>query len=447
MKIIVPRPLKRLYNAFYRGPDWIDMTPYIRFYKYRSPTLFFIAWVYAFYIRFFTVPGRIFFITSLVVFAYNLTLLDTPIRLLSFLVFGMIATDLVWGFVFRPKIKAVKNLPERCRAGYTFNIEYKIVNKRRIPAFNITMDDLQLPKALSFKNSPASISYLSGKSERRLRTQIKVSQRGKYFIHAPIAATAFPFGIFRWTCRDSRKGQILNVYPNYSKLNIFELPTSSKFQKEGTNNISNIGESLDFHACRDYRSGDNPKHIHWMSSARLNKLIVREFQQEFLNRTALIIDTYTPKPSKWDVFFMRQKKDMRLEACLSLTVSIIDYLNNSDSVVDIFAAGPDVFHFQTGRHLYNFEKILDIVAGIKANHSHPILDLSPTVMNEMVEIGSAIILLLNWDDEREKLVKRILSEGIDIKIIFLGNENKVPEIQNLKYVHPDDVINGNIKKL
>ena len=55
---------------------------------------------------------------------------------------------------------------------------------------------------------------------------------------------------------------------------------------------SSVGESEEFVSLRDYRRGDPMRHIHWKSWAKTGKPIVKEFQDEFFVRHALILDTF-----------------------------------------------------------------------------------------------------------------------------------------------------------
>ena len=45
-------------------------------------------------------------------------------------------------------------------------------------------------------------------------------------------------------------------------------------------------------SLRDYRPGDPLQRIHWKSFARTGDPVVREYQDEFFERHALILDTF-----------------------------------------------------------------------------------------------------------------------------------------------------------
>ena len=63
--------------------------------------------------------------------------------------------------------------------------------------------------------------------------------------------------------------------------------------------------------------------------------MVKEYQEEYFSRIALVLDTFVPR---------RPRRDERrsFEAAISVLASIADHFSRTENVVDIFAAGPDV---------------------------------------------------------------------------------------------------------
>ena len=59
---------------------------------------------------------------------------------------------------------------------------------------------------------------------------------------------------------------------------------------------ANIGHSDEFVSLRDYRRGDPVRHIHWRSWAKTGMPIVKEFEDEFFVRHALVLDTFSDEP-------------------------------------------------------------------------------------------------------------------------------------------------------
>jgi len=440
---------RKISKRFYAGPDWIDLPSYLTHKNsaYKSPTLILLAWGYAFYVRILTIPGRMIISSVFLVLLYSAIIIDSPIRLFAFVLIGVLSVDIITGYIFRPKLKITRLTPDRTRAGNAIKVEYRIKNLRSTPTWNLHIDPIHQQEWLKLEADIASLDLIKGKSSSKIIAYLQSDKRGEYILKPSFVSSAFPFGITKWSCRNNTS-QKINVYPRYETLNSLKLPLNTRFQKEGSSLVSNVGESLEFHACRDFRTGDNTKHIHWPTTARSGEIIVREFQEEYLCRIALIIDTYIPRTNKF--FTIREKKYFpNFEATLSLTAALAHYLAQGDYIVDIFAAGPNVYHFKGGRSLAQLDQILDILASIEPNRKEPITKLKQAVIDGIASIGSAMLLLLKWDKSRQKLVEQLQIHGVSLKIIIITDNrntlNDVPE--NAQVFTADEIFKGHVRDL
>jgi uncharacterized protein (DUF58 family) len=415
-------------------------------YKYRSRTLLSLFWIYGYYVRWFTVHGRMLITVLLLSLFYNLFSIDNPVRLLTFSMLAIFLIDFSLGFIFKPKIQISRKLPERVRAGSATRLSYDVTNKRRLPAWNVAIDSNLGRQGLKYVKEEASVDCLPGKAEVNMHSYIYAERRGRYELPVPIIDSAFPFCILKWSCRGNDSQQLI-VYPSYKKLISLDLPIGKRYQPNGPTMISKVGESMDFLGCREFRTGDDPRHIHWPSSARTGELVVREFQEDRLSRIALIVDTFIPHEKKLRNFIGIKTVSHEFEATISLTAALADFLSNGDYIIDIFAAGPDVYHFQGGRSLAYFDNILDILACLEPNRKEPIKRLSPTVMEEVSGIGSTVLVMMGWDKERENLAKELQNSGVATKIIIVTKNKNFKIDRNAEILDPEDVFKGKIRKL
>ena len=81
---------------------------------------------------------------------------------------------------------------------------------------------------------------------------------------------------------------------------------------------------------RDYRPGDPLRRIHWRSWAKTDKPIVKEYQDEFFVRHALILDTFQ-KEAYGDVF----------EEAISVAASFACTMGTQDSLLDLMFIGTE----------------------------------------------------------------------------------------------------------
>jgi uncharacterized protein (DUF58 family) len=81
------------------------------------------------------------------------------------------------------------------------------------------------------------------------------------------------------------------VYPNFAAIARYAwLAGDRRLQEIGIKTHRQRGEGTDFKQLAEYRHGDSVRHIDWKATLRLDKPIVREFQDERDQRVMLLID-------------------------------------------------------------------------------------------------------------------------------------------------------------
>ena len=227
-----------------------------------------------------------------------------------------------------------------------------------------------------------------------------------------------------WNSRKRRAQETICIYPAFRKLRRLHLPTGRRSQRPGLSGISKNGESQELMGCREFREGDEVRHIDWPGSARRGKLTVKEFAEERLRRVALIVDTHVPPVRSY--FSGKSRPATDFEAALSLTAALADKLGEGDAIVDIFAAGPEVYHFTTGRHLSRFETLCDILAALNPSPRPVLQALAPEVFTEIRKLGAAVVILLRHDRRRRELLDALAAHGVQLKVIAVDFPGETP---------------------
>ncbi len=438
---------KDVRRRFYEGPDWIELPAYVRNSTYRSPTLMMIAWTYAYYTSFFTVAGRIIIAISFLIISYSFTLMQNPIRILAFSLIAIFAGDLIIGFLLRPRLKIGRDIPLRARSGNPIRMDYHIKNLRAVPVWNVSVDSYLPGASLKHYNGQTTAEYIPSRTEVNLSSYLITKKRGVYNLPIPLADSTFPFGIFRWISRGSEPQRLL-IYPDYTSLDSISLPVGRRYQRNAMPKISRVGDSMEFLGCREFRTGDNPRHIHWPSTARTGDIIVREFQDEYVSRMALIVDTSAEMPGTLRRMFSAGEHPYNdLEAVLSLSAAVAENLMKGDFVVDFFAAGSQIYHLKIGRSLAQFENILDILACIEPCRGECFAEMKEEVLNEISEIGSATVILLKWDKTREDLVRRLAESGTAVKTVIIYEKEMPQGPPDAVYLSSESVLSGGVKNI
>src|SRR6185503_17667402 len=123
--------------------------------------------------------------------------------------------------------------------------------------------------------------------------------------------------------------QTVLILPKRYVLSDIDLPGTRQYQQGGVTLAAAIGESEEFISLRDYRPGDPLRHIHWRSWARTGQPIVREYQDEFIPRHALILDTFASVP-----------QEEAFEEAVSIAASFACTVETQESLLDLLFVGP-----------------------------------------------------------------------------------------------------------
>lgn len=98
------------------------------------------------------------------------------------------------------------------------------------------------------------------------------------------------FGFWRQRRRIKNETPV-KVYPNFAEISNYTLlATDNRLSQIGVKRRQRRGEGSDFFQLREYRQGDSQRQIHWQASARLRKLISKEYQDEKNQQVIFLLD-------------------------------------------------------------------------------------------------------------------------------------------------------------
>jgi hypothetical protein len=124
-----------------------------------------------------------------------------------------------------------------------------------------------------------------------VRVELTPLRRGVLRLNVLTLARPDPLGLLR-SLSSISVPQSLLVLPRRYPLPPISLPGETRYQQGGVAMASHVGQSEDFVSLREYRNGDPVRHIHWRSWAKAGKPVVKEFEDEFFVRHALVLDTF-----------------------------------------------------------------------------------------------------------------------------------------------------------
>ncbi len=253
-------------------------------------------------------------------------------------------------------------------------------------------------------------------AEIEVKTDLLPLKRGALRFSGVTLARPDTLGLFR-AFHPVQAVQSVLILPKRYALPPIPLPGTRRYQLGGVALAMSVGESEEFVALRDYRRGDPLRHIHWKSWAKTGKPIVREFEDEYFVRHALILDTFAPADG-WQCF----------EEAVSIAASFACTINTQESLLDLMFIGPEAFCFTAGRGIAHSDQMLEILAAVQPCRDKQFEDLERMVLEHSSLVSGCICVFLSWDASRERLVKRLKSMGVPLLTFVVAQPGTAREL-------------------
>lgn len=251
-------------------------------------------------------------------------------------------------------------------------------------------------------------------SSRTHQAQLLPLKRGVMRLPGTTIARTDPFGLFR-SLHHIRGIETVLILPKLYTMPPFELPGSARYQQGGVSLAASVGESEEFVSLREYRPGDPMRKMHWKSFAKAGKPIVKEFQEEFFVRHAMILDTFATHQHA-NIF----------EEAVSVAASLAFNLQNHDSLLDLMFVGAEAYCFTSGRGLAHVQQMLEILASVQLCLDKKFDALQRSVLDHCSQVSGAICIFLHWDEQRKNLVRILNSRGIPLRVfVITDGEHKL----------------------
>ncbi|MBD2694192.1 DUF58 domain-containing protein [Anabaena catenula] len=259
-------------------------------------------------------------------------------------------------------------------------------------------------------------------SKTEIMGEITPTHRGVMRFIGMTVARPDPFGLLN-ACQTISLPQSLLILPKLYNLPPIQLPGFRKYQSGGVALASSVGDAEEFRSLREYRPGDSLRKIHWKSWAKIGKPIVKEEQDEFFVRHALILDT-----------FQSVKYSEILESAISIAASLASEVQTQESLLDLMFVGNEAYCFTFGRGISHTEKMLEIMASVVACRDKSFDSLIPVVLDKISLLSGCICIFIAWDEQRKKLVSYLNKMGVNTLVLILThNPDNLEKIEYMQY--------------
>ncbi|MDX1436201.1 MAG: DUF58 domain-containing protein [Anaerolineales bacterium] len=327
---------------------------------------------------------------------------------LSYLWGLLLAVSYVWSRISLEGVELSRDhRSRRAQMGSIFEERFEIQNTSRVPRLWLEIRDQS-----SLPNSMGSqvLTLIGGRQGRSYISRTRLIQRGIFPMGPTTIRSGDPFGLFP-VSRQFPAVEALMVYPLMVDVRVFPNPpglmTGGEAQRQRTPQATTNAAGV-----REYVVGDPLNRIHWVSTARRNQLIVKEFELDpqsdiwiFLDADGTVQSSLPYQaPSTAAEVLWKSKERVELppsteEYGVSIAASISRYyLRKGRAVGLVFNTGaPTVL--PPDRDARQLDKILEALALLRAGGE---MEFSALVTGQAQYLvrGSTVILITSSMRER-----------------------------------------------
>ncbi|BCB26267.1 hypothetical protein SKTS_11530 [Sulfurimicrobium lacus] len=279
-------------------------------------------------------------------------------------------TGVSWPHWLVKRLSVTRSGPQRAGEGDTVTFHVEVENHGWLPRFMVELVD-RLPfvgaadgTASQGEKMLGVAAYVPGGGKRRFDVPLLCEKRGFYRLGPVGLASSFPLGLAE--ARQSRQDgvQTLTIYPEVFPIVALPLRGAPSQIHRGGFLLPEGAGAAEFSGLREYRRGDNPRHVHWPTTARRNELMVKEFEP--LASACLYIALDLALGAN-----LGKGKHATLEYAVRIAASVAKYACANSIPTRLIGQGARPLYLPAGTGDQHYRAMLDELAVVDADGATP----------------------------------------------------------------------------
>ena len=311
---------------------------------------------------------------------------------IAYLLSGVIVLSYVWAWNSVRGVTARRRTrSRRSQVGQYVEEQFEVTNRTFLPKLWLEIDDLS---TLRWHSASRVVSAVRRNGTQRWLVKTLCTQRGRYRLGPVTLRSGDPLGIFRRERPLSGTGFVV-VYPPTFELTSFE-PSISELSGGEARHRRTYQVTSNVAGVREYVTGDGFNRIHWPTTARSRRLMVKEFELDPTADVWIYLDlcssaaaelAWTPPPPESPIFSSplrtraRGKLDLppaTTEYGVTIAASLARYFILRNRAVGMNSRGRTREFVQSDRGERQLHKFFEALAVVEAAGNLPFANLVAT---------------------------------------------------------------------
>jgi uncharacterized protein (DUF58 family) len=315
----------------------------------------------------------------------------------------------------------------RAQVGQIFEERFDVQSNNRIPRLWLEIrDESNLPGSRGSR----VLTLIRGREGRSYLVRTRLVQRGVYTLGPTTMTSGDIFGLFLKNDNTPAQESLL-VFPTMVNILNFPnppglLPGGEALRRRTTQITPNAA------GVREYAPGDALSRIHWLSTARRDKIMVKEFELDPLADVWIFLDAERsvqaalphPPPSAqvddfWRGFVTIPLAPTTEEYGVSIAASLARYFLRRGRAVGFVGSGQQLALLPPDRGGRQLGKILEALALLKAEGEMPLRGLVETQARHLPRGSTAILITPSVRNDTVLVVDYLNRRGLRPVAILL----------------------------
>ncbi len=370
----------------------------------------------------------------------------TGIRLffhLSYLLLALLALSLLWAWLnLRGLDVERETLTHRATVGEYARERIGIRNRWLLPKLWVELrDQSELPE-----HGGGFVASLAGRERGRWTARTLCTQRGRFRLGPATLISGDPFGIVRLSRSIASTSEII-VYPQMVDLPEFKLPSAELSGGQATRSRAfNITPNVA--TVREYAPGDSMNRIHWRTTARTGRMMVKEFELDpsadvylvlDMQERAVVRDTRAVEAARAvedererGPWWTRRPSERRSppttlasteEYAVMATASLARAMLTKNRVVGLVAWGQHREVIPAERESRQLFKILEALAVLRAHSAQSLAEVLTAESQRFGRNSTLVVITSSLDERWVGALQQQLYRGVRSAVLFVDPQS------------------------
>jgi uncharacterized protein (DUF58 family) len=353
--------------------------------------------------------------------------------------FMLIVIPIAWAWLGVNWLRIARRTSTRvAQVGQNLEEEFKLTNLSRIPKLWVEVRD---QSTLPGHCASRVISLIGSGRWRGWRVKTRCERRGRYTLGPVIVRSGDPLGIYQMQRRLDIVHTLL-VYPAVFDFRDFPLPAASLPGGDALRRRTHY-VTTNAAGVRDYVAGDSINRIHWPTSVRRQRLIVKEFELDPISDVWVAVDLCSDAHVGADedtpdsmaeqllspaIVADEASAEFQLpphteEYAISIAASVARHFLQQGRVVGLIAHGAHRQVIPGERGDRQLTKIMETLSVVRAHGQIP-FDRVLSAESVLLTRGTTLVAISAWPDTAWALaVQQALHNGVRVVAIVIDGQS------------------------